>query len=200
MSLVTGGEKIGGDVAFSRDVGDDLDFFGHFRKLGEELSFGVALENLGRKAVSAAMSGSETVCVGFVEKYLGLEHVGSAACDFFIVTKGDVEEHLDGGTALHVREQFKGESGCDLLNNRLTKDDFFEELSLYPGSTRGAREGVVDEKLEGFLAMLVLQILDLCNHFREQGTIINGLGIQSLSFSLFDLVEVFRIQIHKAPQ
>ena len=200
MSLVTGGEKVSGDVAFSRDVGDDLDFFVNFRKLREELGFGVAFENLSRKSVSAAVRGSEAVSVSFVEKYLGLKHVGSAACDFFIVTKGDVEEHLDGGAALHVREQFKGESGCNLLNKRLAKDDFLEELSLYPGSTRGAGEGVVDEKLEGFLAMLVLQILDLSNDFREQGTIINGLGIQSLGFSLFDLVEVFRIQVHKAPQ
>ena len=97
MSLVTGGEKIGGDVAFSRDVGDDLDFFVHFRKLGEELSFGVALENLGRKAVSAAMSGSETVCVGFVEEDLGLEDCGRLLGEGGVVTKSQIAQDLDGG-------------------------------------------------------------------------------------------------------
>jgi len=196
VRLVAGGKEVGGDVAFASDVSDHLDLFGDFGELGEELGLRVAFKNVFGDGIAGFEGVTEASLVGVVEKDLGLEDLRGVFGDDRVVTEGEVEKGGDGWAALHMGEQLEGESGGDFGNRLFTKDDVFEEFGLFSSGGSGAREGVVDEELEGTLAVLVGRVFDLGDDFGQKVSAIDRLRVQILSFAFFDFGEVVGVEAH----
>jgi len=170
VSLISRGEEVGGDVSGAGDVGDDLDFFLDVGELGEELSLGVALEKVFRNGAALRVGVGEAGHVGVVEEDLGLEDFSGLLGDVDVLAfEDEIEEDFDGLAALHVGEELEGEVGSDLGDGFFTADDLTEEVGLFNGCGSGAGESIVDEELEGFLAVLVGWVFDLCDDLGDEG-------------------------------
>ena len=196
VGLVTGGEEVGGDVALACDEGDDLDFLGDFWELGEKFGLGVAFEEVLGDGVAGLESVAEASVVGVVEVSLGFENLGGVGCDGGVVAEGEVKENVDGGAALHVSEELEGELGSDFGDLSLSKDDFLEEVGFFTGGGSGPGEGVVDQELEGVLAVLVGGVFDLGDDLGEEIGAIDGLWIETLGFAVGNLGEVVLVKAH----
>ena len=196
VGLVAGGEEVGGDVAFASDEGDDLDFLGDVGELGEELGGGVAFEDVFGDGVAGFEGVGEARLVGVVEKELGLEDFGGVLGDGGVVTEGEVEQGVHGGSALHVGEKLEGEGGGDFGDGFFAEDDFLEETGFFASGAGGAGEGVVDEEFEGLLAVLVGGVFDLGDDFGEKVGAIDGEGVEALWFAGFDFGEVVGVEAH----
>ena len=146
-----------------------------------------AFEEVFGDGVAGLEGGLKERHVGIVEENLGLEDSGGGMGDGGFVTKGEGEEDVHGGAALHVGEEFEGEVGGDFGGGDLAENDFLEEVGLFTGGAGGAGEGVVDEELQGVFAVLVVGLLNLGDDFGEQSCAINGFGVQSLFFAVCDL-------------
>ena len=196
VGLVAWGEEVGGDVALASDEGDDLGFFGDFRKFGEELGLGVAFEEIFGDEVAGLEGDLEALHVGVVEENLGLQDSGGAGCNCGVVAEGEGEEDVHGGAALHVGEELEGEVGGDFGDGDLAEDDFLEEIGLFTGGGSGAGEGVIDQEVEGIGAVLMSGVLDLGDDFGEEVGAIDGLGVEALFFAGGNLGEVILIEAH----
>ena len=148
MCLIAGGKQISRDVPFGRDIGHDLDFVFDLRKLGEEFGLGIALDDIAGNGAASLKGGFQTVGVRFIEEHLGLQNFGRITGNRGIIAKRQIEQHLNRRAAFHVGEKLKGKGWRNFRNNRLTKDDFFQEGSLHTSSTRGPRKRVVDQKIQ----------------------------------------------------
>ena len=196
VCIGAGGEQVGGDVADSGNVGDDLDLFVDVGKLGKELGLRVALQNLFCERVTTSMGLGETLHVGLVEEHLGLQHVSGLTSDRFVVAEHQIEQRIDRRATLHVRELFEGLIGGDLLNGASTGDDILEECSLEVCSGGGTGQYVRAEEPQAVVAVLAVRILDVADDLGEQVGAVDGLGVQAVFFTLFDLGEVLVVQSH----
>ena len=66
VRLVAGRHQVGGNVAFRGDIGHDLNFVVDVRQLREELSLGIAFQNVLGDGVARLVRGCEPVRVGGV--------------------------------------------------------------------------------------------------------------------------------------
>ena len=193
------GEQVGGDVAHGDHVGDDLDGLVDRGEVGEELGPRVAVQQVRCAPVPFLVGRLEAVGVGLVEEHLGLQDVGGAPGDVVVVAEEQVDEHFDGGTALHVGEQLEGVGHRDLGHIGLAEDDVPEERGLRAGGARGAGERVVGEEAQRLGAMLGAGVPDVPDELFDQGRVLDGLGVQTLLGTLLNLVEVVGVQAHGHP-
>lgn len=127
---------------------------------------------------------------------MGLEDGSGGLGDIRVIAEGEVEEYVHGSTTLHVGEEFEGELGCDFRDGGLVEDDFLEEVGFFTGGGCGAGKGVVDEELEGVLVVFVGGIFDLGDDLGEEIGAIDGLGVQSLFFTVCNFLEVVLVEAH----
>ena len=196
VGLVTGREEVGGDVAFAGDVGDNLDFLLNFGKLGEEFGICVAFEEILGDRIASLEGGGELLHVSVVKEDLCFEDAGGLGGDGGVVAEGQVDKYLHRLAALHVREEFKGKGRGNFVDDGAAQNDLLEKGGFFNRRTRGAGQGVVDEKIEGVFAVLVAGVFDLRDDFGHQLTAVDGFGVQFLIFAILDFFNVVRIQAH----
>ncbi len=199
VRLVAGRQQVGRNVALRGDVGHDLDLVLDIRKLGEEFSLGVALQHVLGDFIAGLEGVAQPEHVGVVQEHLGLQDFAGISGNCRIVAECQIEQDFDGRSALHVRQEFKGESRRNFLDAHFAQNDFLQKLRLHTRGIRRARQGVVDEELEGRFAVLVRGILDLSDDLAQKRAVIDGLGMQALSFAAFNLVQVVCVQAHDDP-
>ena len=95
MRLIAGRQQVGGNIAFSRYVGNDLDGFFRLGQFGEELGLDVAFQNIGGDGVASLVGVGQAVGVGFVQKDLGLQHVSSLLGNCCVIAERQVDQYLD---------------------------------------------------------------------------------------------------------
>ena len=95
-----------------------------------------------------------------------------------------------------MRQQLEGEGRRDFRHLEVAENNSFQELRLDAGGARRAGNRVVDEELDRIFAVFVIDVQDLCNELFDKGTVFDGLGVQSLGFSLFDFVQILCVQAH----
>ena len=116
-----------------------------------------------------------------------------------VIAQSQIKKNLDRRSALHMGQQLKRKRRGDFLDNSVAQNDFLQELRFYTGGAGGAWEGVVDKEVQGVLTMLAARILDLRDQLGDKGAVINGLGVQTLFFTSFDLCQVVGVQAHDDP-
>lgn len=93
-------------------------------------------------------------------------------------------------------EELEGEGGGDFLDSFVAEDDFFEEACFFARCGSSAGEGVVYQELERFSAVFVGGVFDLCDDFGGECAVVDGQGLEALSFAVFDLGEVVEVEAH----
>ena len=147
MRLGARGHQVGGDIAFRRDVGHDVDFVLDLRQLGEEFGIGVTLQDALGDRVPGLVGRLQAVRVRVVQENLGFQNVGRGLGDVGIVAQRQIQQYLDRRPALHVRKKLEREVPRDLLDVGLAENDLFQEGRLDAGSARRSRQRVVNEEL-----------------------------------------------------
>ena len=138
----------------------------------------------------------QPVGVGVIEEDLGLQDFGGRPGNGCIVAKREIKQHFDGWSALHVRQQLEGEIRGDFANRRLAGNDVLEKPSLDAGRRCRAGQRVVDEVMQGILAMGTALIHDLLDDGREQCAVIDRLRAQAFRFAFFDFLEIIGVKAH----
>ncbi|MNZ73236.1 hypothetical protein D3C78_916450 [compost metagenome] len=199
MRLVAGGQKVGRNIAFGGDEGDDLDLVFNVGKLGEEFGLGVAFQYGLGDGAAGLVGVAQAEHVGIVKEDLSLQHFAGLSGNRSVVTERDIEQHPDRRAALHVRQQFQREGRRDFRHDRFAENDLLEEVSLDASGARGSRQGVVDEEFQGIGAVLAAGILDQLDNLGRQCTVVNRLGRETLWFSAFDFSQVIQVKVHRNP-
>jgi|GEM_PF-4106998 len=71
-----------------------------------------------------------------------------------------------------------------------------QELGFDARSTRGARQGVVDEEIERLIPVDVRCVSNNRDNFSSQAAIIDRFGVQTLLFAGGDLFAIFGVKAH----
>ena len=186
MRLIAGRQQVGRDIAFGGDIGHDLDLVIDLGQLGKKLGLGIALQDVGGDRVASLVGIGQTGHVGVVKKDLRLEHIARTGGDGGIRTQCQIQQNLDRGAALHVRQQFQREFRADLGDQHLAKDHLFQERSLDACGAGGARQGVVDEKVQTVASVRAVIVGDVLDQLGHQRAVIDRLGVQTLRLAGFD--------------
>ena len=190
MRLIARRQQVGGNISFSGDIGNDLDFFIDARKAGEEFRIRIAFKNVPGDGIAGLQRRFQTVLVSLIEEDLGLQHFGSVGRNGRIIAKRQIQQNPDRWATLHMRQQLKRESRGDFRYRGLAKNNFLQETRLRAGRAGCAGKRVVDQEFERGGAMRVAAILDLRDKLRHQPTIIDRLWLQPLLLAIFDLLEI----------
>ena len=179
MGIASGRQQVGGNVPNPSHIGDDVNFFLHLGQLREKFRLRIAFQNICGQGMSFLVGRPQSIHVSLVQEDLHLQDLSGLLCDVLIVAQGQVEQHPDGGSSLHVRKLFQGGAAGDFRHIHVAQNDVFEELGLDPGSAGGSGQNIVDEERQRGLSLGVARRYDLFNDLVQQSCIVNGFGVQA---------------------
>ena len=78
---------------------------------------------------------------------------------------------------LDMGEEFEGKGRGDFFDDGAAQNDLLDKGGFFDCRTRGAGQGVVDQKIEGVFAVLVAGVFDLRDDFGHQLTAVDGFGV-----------------------
>ncbi len=116
VRLVARRQQVGGDIAFTRDIGHDFDFFFNFRQFGEEFRLGIAFQHVFCDGIACVQGLFQARHIRVIKENLGFQHFCGVFGNGGIVTQGQIQQDVDGGATLHMGQQLKGEGRGDFLN------------------------------------------------------------------------------------